>query len=589
MNLRIYTADDTRTAMGPWAERLATCSLLDDARRNLYRAVTDAQYTALNLEEPGPSAHVIRDCARALRSMLAARSDRLAGISATQALLDVAAGRPRGDLGPGFHAEMTHIWMGLRGEVRPAQFVPGPDPDSEGGDKMTSELGHLWEAAANYTARYEDGLSPEAVARRQERKAEILQATGGTEADWQSWEWQARHAFGRVREVEAAVALTDSERQGLEAAEESRLPFSVTPYYASLMDKVPGHRDRSIRAQVFPSVPVAHAWGVTLEQAGRESMDYMGEGLTSPVPLVTRRYPSIAVLKPFNACPQLCVYCQRNWEICGVMSPEALAPWEQIENALWWIESNPAITELLITGGDPLGMSDALLERLLKRVAAIKHIDVVRIGTRTPVTVPMRITERLADIISRVREPGTREVMVVTHIQHPYEVTPELVQAVDRLRSRGIGVYNQLVYTFYVSRRFEATSLRMLLRRAGVDPYYTFVAKAKPELRGYRVPLARLLQEQKEEVRLLPGTRRTDEAVYNIPRLGKSHIRAAQHRDLIGVGPDGARIYEFHPWEKNITPREPHVGADVPIYEYLQRLAAIGENLRDYHTIWYYF
>jgi lysine 2,3-aminomutase len=128
----------------------------------------------------------------------------------------------------------------------------------------------------------------------------------------------------------------------------------------------------------------------------------------------------------------------------------------------------------------------------------------------------------------------------------------------------------------------------MLLRRCGIDPYYTFLPKGKDETRGYRVPIARLLQEQKEEARLLPGSRRTDEPVYNLPGLGKNYLRALQHRDLLSVLPDGSRLYEFHPWEKNVVRRDTYVGADVPILDYLQRLAAIGEDTRDYGSIWYY-
>jgi lysine 2,3-aminomutase len=163
------------------------------------------------------------------------------------------------------------------------------------------------------------------------------------------------------------------------------------------------------------------------------------------------------------------------------------------------------------------------------------------------------------------------------------------VTAIDRLRRHGIAVYNQLVYTFYVSRCFEAARLRLLLKRCGVDPYYTFAPKGKAETRAYRVPLARLLQEQKEEARLLPGLRRTDEVVYNVPGLGKNHLRAFQHRDLVSILPDGARVYELHPWEDRGTRRQPYIGTDVPIYEYLTLLAASGETPEDYGSIWYYF
>lgn len=108
-------------------------------------------------------------------------------------------------------------------------------------------------------------------------------------------------------------------------------------------------------------------------------------------------------------------------------------------------------------------------------------------------------------------------------------------------------------------------------------------------MHAYRVPIARVMQEQKEEARLLPGTRRTDEPVYNLPGLGKNYIRAVQHRDLISIRPDGAHVYEFHPWEKNVVQRKAYVGTDVPIMEYLQRLASVGEDVGEYQSIWYYY
>ena len=103
------------------------------------------------------------------------------------------------------------------------------------------------------------------------------------------------------------------------------------------------------------------------------------------------------------------------------------------------------------------------------------------------------------------------------------------------------------------------------------------------------MPLARLLQERKEEVRLIPGMRRTDEPVFNVPGLGKAHLRAYQHRDLLSVLPDGSRVYEFHPWEKNIAECETYLTTDVSILDYLRRLAEVGEDPADYESIWYYF
>jgi len=129
----------------------------------------------------------------------------------------------------------------------------------------------------------------------------------------------------------------------------------------------------------------------------------------------------------------------------------------------------------------------------------------------------------------------------------------------------------------------------MLLRRIGIDPYYTFMAKGKEETDAYRVPLARLLQENKEEARLIPGSRRTDEAVYNVPGLGKNYLKASQNRDLIAIMPNGARAYKFHPWEKGIVDRKSYVGFDIPILQYLERLESIGEDAAGYESIWYYY
>jgi lysine 2,3-aminomutase len=122
-------------------------------------------------------------------------------------------------------------------------------------------------------------------------------------------------------------------------------------------------------------------------------------------------------------------------------------------------------------------MGNKALRSVLDRVAKIPHVEMIRIGSRVPVTLPMRITDELADLLGSYRVPGVRDVALVTHIEHVYKVTPELVRAVDRLKRQGISVYNQHVYTFYVSRRFEAVALRRLIRRCGIDPYYTFAPK----------------------------------------------------------------------------------------------------------------
>lgn len=590
-----HSPETLRREAGGLLQSISGLKTQAHVRRTLFLEVSRCQFGTLVGETDQKSHEVVvaRDCARALRQMFSERSDSLAGFSVAQALWDLARNIPRPDMGPGFFAEMIHLFRGMRGNVPPHTLNETLVRDSISGRPAalarSADLDILWDRVSQQFNRYPDGLSIEARERRSARRGHILARLGGAPEDWYDWRWQMRHIV-RDPDILAGLAVLDAdELESTRAAVAAGLPFGITPYYLSLMDERPGEgRDRAIRAQVLP--PAGYVSEMSRHTGDRSRFfDFMREGDTSPVDLVTRRYPAIAILKPFNSCPQICVYCQRNWEIREPMAPGSLASEEDIESACRWIEEHPAITEVLVTGGDPLAMSDESVRRILERVARIPSITLIRIGTRIPVTMPMRLTDALADILGGLRRPGEREVCVTTHVEHPYEVTPEFVEAVNRLRMRGMSVFNQLVYTFFVSRRFEAARLRMLLRTCGVDPYYTFAPKGKEETRTYRVPLARLLQEQKEEARLLPGTRRTDEVVYNVPGLGKNYLRAVQHRDLISVLPDGARVYEFHPWEKNIVTCDTYVGADVPLLEYLDRLREIGEDPEEYRSIWYYF
>lgn len=573
---------------------VGTAGDLDAARKALYHFVTERQYLILfdDREHSAFEMTVARDCARVLRAVLARGSDARAGFSVTRALWDLARGVERPDLSAAFFAELSHLFHGLNGS--PVDVAPEPSTldDVSGREAAVArsvELDRIWDGIEEAMARYETGLDPASVARRRDRRGRLQALLGATDRQWEDWRWQVRNVIADPDLLAAAVPLTDGELAAVRRAVGTGQPFGVTPYYAALMDEDPrSGRDVAVRAQVLP--PASYVERMAAHGDSRaEAFDFMREADTSPVDLVTRRYPAIAILKPFNTCPQICVYCQRNWEIERAMAPGAMASKADLERALEWIRAHPAIKEVLVTGGDPLAMGDAPLERILGSVAAIPHVELIRIGTRTPVTLPMRITPDLARMLGSFREPGVRDVCVVTHVEHVAEVTPEFVAAVERLRRRGLAVYNQLVFTFHVSRRFEAAALRRLLRRCGVEPYYTFAPKGKEETEAYRVPIARILQEQQEEARLLPGTRRTDAPVFNVPGLGKNHLRAAQSRDVVSILPDGSRVYEFHPWEKNIVERDSYIGQDVPILTYLERLAAVGEDPAAYSSVWYYY
>ncbi len=536
-----------------------------------------------------------RDTITAFRTMLSSRSERLAGYSLLRYLDDLLREKSFEDdekPSSGFLAELEHLLRGITGKTGVyAEKAPAfvKYEGTRAAKLRSTDLSRMGRTTQEFLNRYSCGLDDEVVRARSKNKTRILKYFGATELEWEKWTWHTRHIIRNADVLNDLVKLTDEQYQAVKFAREHKIPFGITPYYLSLMDYEPGHgRDDAVRAQVIPSIDYVTKMKV-FREISEPSMDFMLERNTSPIEGITRRYPMIVILKPILTCPQICVYCQRNWEIEDVYSSNAAISREKLDKAIDWIAERQEISEVLITGGDPFLLSNARIENLLYRLSQIDHLERIRIGTRTPVTLPQRTTDALARDINHFHNPGKREVVIVTHFEHPYEITPQAMAAVQKFRRYGMEVYNQLVYTFYNSRKFEAAALRQKLRQIGVTPYYTFNTKGKEETDDYRVPIARLLQEQKEEARLLPGTVRTDETVFNVPGLGKNYLRATQHRDIISILPDGRRVYEFHPWEKKLALVDTYAYTDVSIYEYLKKLRAFGEDTSLYKSIWYYY
>ncbi len=535
-------------------------------------------------------------CYLTFQEIISLRSERISRFSIIKRLWQAIHKRENSSdqpLSEAFYTDLGHILAGMTGKSTIYLSKELPDfltmQGQEAANARSEELDWLAAHTLDSISRYAHGLQPEVIDRRAQNRARILSHFGGAEEEWQDYRWHLHHLVRDSATLSSLIDLTADESAAVDRARKARLPFGITPYYASLMDQE-AHRidDHAVRAQVIPP-PFYVDTMLDHQNDKADYFDFMRETDTSPIELITRRYPHIAIFKPYNTCSQICVYCQRNWEIDDVLFPEALALPEKIDRAIAWLQEHPAITEVLVTGGDPLVMPDRVLAGILERLAAIAHIERIRIGSRIFVALPQRMTDDLADLIARFHQPGRREMAMVTHYEHPYEVTPESMESVQKMRRRGIAVYNQAVYTMENSRRFELVALRRLLRLIGVDAYYTFCTKGKDETRDYRVPIARLQQEVKEEARLMPGLVRTDEPVYNVPRLGKNYLRAEQNHSLLTILPDGSRLYEFHPWEKNLTMAPTYLHKDIPILDYLRALERRGENPEEYRSIWYYF
>lgn len=575
---------------------LATSSTLNDARDRLFEYLNELERAYFNTYDKSHlDIHIIeknnaKECIRILKNIIRTENEHLTGFSAIGTLWKISKKNiALSKVSEGFLCEFVFLFRGINEYAFGYLDVPehiGKKEERHTALIRSKKLDEYSSMMTSYMSKYPCGLSPTIIKMRKNLKKEILRHFKATAQDWENYQWHLRHIIHDLKALSRLIKLEKDEIEGLECAEKNKIPFQITPHYLSLFNKDGRtNNDRAVRAQVIPSV--RYCRNVIENRLNKSDMDFMGEKSTSPIDCVTRRYPQIVILKPFDSCPQICVYCQRNWEVKSIH--EVRITKHKIIEAIKWLRENKNITEVLITGGDPLTLPNDYLDWLFKELSEIPHIERMRIGTRVLVTLPYRIDNGFLKILKKYHELGTREICIVTHFEHPAEITPDSLKVIEKIKNLGISIYNQQVFTYYNSRKYETCFLRKVLKLSGIDPYYSFNTKGKEETLDFRVPIARIEQERKEEARLLPGIIRTDEPVFNVPKLGKSHLRSWQNHEIIMILADGRRVYRFYPWESKISLTETYQYTDVSVYDYLMRLLKDGENIEDYKSIWYYF
>jgi lysine 2,3-aminomutase len=275
----------------------------------------------------------------------------------------------------------------------------------------------------------------------------------------------------------AGAGLIDAGRAAALAAVAARYAVAVTPAIAVLIDPADGADP--IARQFLPSE-------AELALAPGESVDPIGDDAMSPTPGVVHRYPDRVLLKVTHACAVYCRFCFRR-ETVGPGKPAALTP-AQLEAALAYIAADPGIWEVILTGGDPLVLSARRLAELMRRLAAISHLKIVRIHTRVPVAEPARVT---AALVRAMRCPG-KTTWVALHANHPRELTPEACAACARIIDAGMPMVSQSVLLAGVND--DAATLAALMRgfvEARVKPYYLHHLDRAPGTAGFRVSLAK--------------------------------------------------------------------------------------------------
>ena len=291
----------------------------------------------------------------------------------------------------------------------------------------------------------------------------------------QDWRWQIRHAVTTTAELSEALHLTARELDGARRAESAGFPISVTPYYLSLCDREDA--ECPIRRQCVPDAREA-------ELVPGDLVDPLGEAAHEVAPGLVQRYPDRVLLLSTDRCAVYCRFCTRS-RMVG--NGGGAMPDERLRGALAYVRAHPEIRDVIVSGGDPLAMSTDRLVRLVSAVRAIPSVDTIRLATRVPVTLPMRITRELL----RALKPF-HPLWVMTHFNHPKELTRASIAACTRLADAGFPVMNQTVLLRGIND--AAATLEQLFRglvRARVRPYYLLQTDPVRGTGHLRTPLSR--------------------------------------------------------------------------------------------------
>ncbi len=290
---------------------------------------------------------------------------------------------------------------------------------------------------------------------------------------WSDWRWQLSHRLNSIGDFEKILELTDSERNALSQKDLFRV--DITPYFVSLIDPADAHDP--IRRQVIPTDKEMDVFTGMMA-------DSLAEDAHSPVPGLVHRYPDRVLMLVTTQCASYCRYCTRG-RIVG--DPNATFSRAELDAQIAYLENTPQVRDVLLSGGDPLVLAPKLLEELLERLRAIPHIEILRIGSRVPVFMPMRVTDELCGLLARFHP-----LWLNIHVNHPNEITAELAAACDRLSRAGIPLGNQSVLLAgvndcaHIQRRLVQDLVRMRVR-----PYYLYICDLAAGIGHFRTPVSK--------------------------------------------------------------------------------------------------
>lgn len=289
--------------------------------------------------------------------------------------------------------------------------------------------------------------------------------------DWNDWRWQVKNRITTLEELKNYITL-NKEEDDVQILQEYRM--AITPYYLSLID--PEDPYDPIRKQAIPTIHELERYCGDLE-------DPLHEDIDSPVPGLTYRYPDRILFLITENCSMYCRHCTRR-RFAG--HPDKAPPQSQIDDCIEYIRKTPSIRDVLLSGGDALLMSDKKLEDILKKLKEIPHVEIIRIGSRAPVTNPYRINPELCEILKKYHP-----IWFNTHFNHPNEITEDSTRACEMLADAGIPLGNQSVLLRGVNDCVHVMKkLVQQLVKIRVRPYYIYQCDLSVGLGHFRTSVA---------------------------------------------------------------------------------------------------
>ena len=295
-----------------------------------------------------------------------------------------------------------------------------------------------------------------------------------TDEQWNDWTWQVKNRIETLDQLKQYISLTPEEEDGVNKTLQT-LRMAITPYYLSLID--PNDPYCPIRRQAIPTAAEVH-------QSPADLLDPLHEDEDSPVPGLTHRYPDRVLLLITDQCSMYCRHCTRR-RFAG--QHDCQMPQERIQKAIDYIARTPQVRDVLLSGGDALMVNDKVLESIIQRLRAIPHVEIIRLGTRTPVVCPQRITDDLCNMLKKYHP-----IWVNTHFNHPNEITPEATEACAKLANAGIPLGNQSVLLRGVNDCVHVMkTLVQGLVKIRVRPYYIYQCDLSMGLEHFRTPVSK--------------------------------------------------------------------------------------------------